>query len=97
MSNLYNRDILPSSSVKMGADKNKKIRHNRSMAVNTSIEALSVEEAMKILGISRSLIYKLFNTKQLSSFHIGTRRFTTRMAIRDYIDTCEENEANYDI
>ena len=95
MSNLYNRDILPSSSVKMGADKNNKIRHNKNMAINTGMRAISVEEAMKILGISRSLIYKLFNTKQLSSFHIGTRRFTTRMAIRDYINAREEKEVDY--
>lgn len=80
---------------KKSPDGMRKIRHNRSMAVNTSIKALSVEEAMKILGISRSSIYKLFNSRELSSFHIGTRRFTTRMAIRDYINAREEKEVDY--
>ena len=48
---------------------------------------LSVQEAAKHLGVSRSLMYELINTGEIESLHLGRRRLVSREAINRFIET----------
>ncbi len=51
-----------------------------------------VKDAMRLLGLSRTVIYEQFRTGRLRSVQQGRARLITATAIRDYI-TLLENEA----
>ena len=52
-----------------------------------NIEPLAVgtEEAAMLLSISRPQIYKMLASREIASFHIGTRRLIPVDTIREYI------------
>jgi excisionase family DNA binding protein len=55
----------------------------------------SVEEAAKILGISRTFMFQLITTGQIDSFKIGSRRKIHRDAINRYLDRLRTEQATH--
>lgn len=55
-------------------------------------DSLSLDEAMHYLGISRSQLYRIFERKELPSFHIGTRRFVLKREVDRFIQKQVEAE-----
>lgn len=51
--------------------------------------AISVEECMGRLGISRGTMYKLLNSGRIRSFHIYGRRLISEEALREFIHRSE--------
>ena len=47
---------------------------------------LRPEEAAKMLAISRSQLYRLMQTGELASVHIGTARRVTARALEEFVD-----------
>ena len=47
---------------------------------------LTVEETMKYLGVSRSTIYELVNSKGFPSFRIGKKILVNVDALQEWID-----------
>lgn len=76
-------------------DKTDVIRHNIDMNVKTYSKVFTVEEAAQFLNISRSFLYKLFDSRKLQSFHSGKRRFVSLKALLDYIQQQEIEETDY--
>jgi excisionase family DNA binding protein len=55
--------------------------------------AYPVNEAADLLGVSRSQLYELFATGELSSVKIGARRLVRHEALVDYRDGLEGGAA----
>jgi excisionase family DNA binding protein len=51
----------------------------------TSTRVLRVEEAARVLGIGRSLVYDLIRSGRLRSFKVGSRRLIPIAAIDEVI------------
>ena len=49
-------------------------------------KTLTVEETRKYLGVSRTTIYELVNSKGFPSFRIGKRILVNADALQDWID-----------
>jgi len=60
--------------------------------VATSPAAYSVDDALKVLPVSRQTLYDLINQGDLRSFRQGRRRFISREAILNYIKDREAVE-----
>jgi excisionase family DNA binding protein len=54
--------------------------------VDDDLEALSVADAAKRLGISRSKFYELIGRNEIPSITIGTRRLIPLRALRNWVD-----------
>jgi excisionase family DNA binding protein len=48
----------------------------------------SVEEAARVLRVSRDTTYELLRSGQLRSMKVGRRRLIPAIAIHEYIHTC---------
>lgn len=55
--------------------------------------AYPVAEAAQLLGVSRSQLYELFNTGDVPSVKIGTRRLVRHEALVAYLDRLENGGA----
>jgi excisionase family DNA binding protein len=55
--------------------------------------AYPVNEAADLLGISRSQVYELFATGEVSSVKIGARRLVRHEALTGYLDRLEQGGA----
>ena len=49
-----------------------------------------IEEAAKVLGASRSTVYRLMNSGQLVSIKVGSSRRVTRQALDRFVKTMED-------
>ena len=47
-------------------------------------KAFSMEELTQVLGLSKPTIYEEMNSGRLRSYTVGTRRFATREAVREW-------------
>ena len=56
----------------------------------TDLRLLNVEQVVEMLGIGHSNFYKLIRTNKIKSVKIGSRRFFTNRAVREYIASLEE-------
>ena len=56
--------------------------------------SMSVEDASKLLGVSRATLYIEIRRKQIKSFRVGGRRLISREAIQDYIKARENESAD---
>ena len=54
-----------------------------------SIELLTTVETAKALKVSRSTIYRLIETGQLKSVHVGTRRLIRRSDLAEFVAALE--------
>ena len=52
----------------------------------TEKKTLTVEETMKYLGVGRSTIYELVNSKGFPSFRIGKKILVNADALQEWID-----------
>lgn len=55
--------------------------------------AYPVNEAADLLGVSRSQLYELFSTGEVSSVKIGARRLVRHEALVDYLNRLEGADA----
>jgi len=58
-------------------------------AGSASVQLYRVTEAMRILGLSRSAIYRQFQSGRLRSVHQGRTRLVPAAAIADYVALLE--------
>jgi excisionase family DNA binding protein len=49
--------------------------------------AVPILQAFKALGVSKPKGYELVNSGELRTYKIGTRRYTTRPVIREFIES----------
>lgn len=65
------------------------------METKTSVapRVFRVEEAARVLGIGRSLVYDLIRSGRLRSFKVGSRRLIPASAIDETIATLTEEAA----
>ena len=54
--------------------------------------SLSITEAAKAIGVSRTSIYELINAGKIKSIKIGARRLVPVKNIHEFIETCERVE-----
>jgi excisionase family DNA binding protein len=59
-----------------------------------SVQLYRVSEAMRILGLSRSAIYRQFQSGRLRSVHQGRTRLVPVTAIADYVALLESEAAS---
>lgn len=58
-----------------------------------SVQLYRVSEAMRILGLSRSAIYRQFQSGRLRSVHQGRTRLVPASAIAEYVALLESEAA----
>lgn len=54
--------------------------------------SLSITEAAKAIGVSRTSIYELINAGKIKSIKIGARRLIPVKNIHEFIEACEHIE-----
>jgi excisionase family DNA binding protein len=64
-------------------------------AVRDHVQRLAypVTEAAELIGVSRSQLYELFSTGEVTSVKIGARRLVRHEALVAYLDRLEEVES----
>lgn len=56
-------------------------------------QALSIDAATEVMGLSRPTIYREIQAGRLRTFHVGRRRYISADAIREYIAAREAEAA----
>ncbi len=85
---LNNSPLLNNPEISIsGAGVSTEVRNNNDMT------PFSIMKATEYLGISRSMLYRLLDKRDIDSFHIGARRFISKSALDSFIRKQVEAES----
>ncbi len=55
------------------------------------MELLTITEVAKTLKLSRAMVYKLMNSGELKSVHVGARRLIRSRDLAEFVDNLRES------